>query len=609
MTYKSLRDCCLDLERQGMLIRLKEPMDPDLVIPELHRRVYAVQGPALYFEKISGTPFPAVSNVFGTHSRSEYIFKDVLKKLEWLIQLKIDPLNFFKTPFTSFKNSPFLLSALPRKIFRNELNQSCTVSQLPRIKSWPLDGGAFITLPQVISFPPSQLNPKFANVGMYRIQLNGNDYKLDQELGLHYQLHRGIGIHHREYLQNKKTFRISIGVGGPPAYTLASIFPLPEGLSEILFSGLLNNRRYRYTIFNNYFIPQDVDFCITGDVNLNNLKREGPFGDHLGYYSNAHDFPFLENIKVYHKKNPIWHFTVVGRPPQEDSSFGHLIHQMTSSITSSEFPGIKQIHAVDAAGVHPLLLAVGSERYMPFRIRKPEEILTMANHLLGKGQTSLAKYLFIANEEDEHQLDTKNIPGFFNYILERIDWRFDLHFYTNTTMDTLDYSGDNWNSGSKLVIACNRNKMRDLGDNTSVFHNLPFPYNNVKLIQRGIICIEGPKFINYQQATIQLKILLDYLSHDSFKNFPLVILCDDSHFMTADYSNFLWTSFTRSNPSHDIYGVDAKTEYKHWSCNHTLVIDARIKPHHAPPLETDPGANAKVDDIIFKNPELKKLFK
>jgi 4-hydroxy-3-polyprenylbenzoate decarboxylase len=584
-------------------------MDPDLVIPELHRRVYAAQGPALYFENISGTPFPAVSNLFGTRSRSEYLFKDVFEKLEWLIQLKIDPFHFIKTPYTSFRNTPFLFSALPQKKFQNGLQQRCHVSQLPQIKSWPLDGGAFITLPQVISFPPDQLNPKFANVGMYRIQLNGNDYKTDEEVGLHYQLHRGIGIHHREYLQKKKTFRISVGVGGPPAYTLASIFPLPEGLSEIMFSGLLNNRRYRYTLSENYFIPQDVDFCITGDVNLHALKREGPFGDHLGYYSNTHDFPFMENIKVYHKKNPIWHFTVVGRPPQEDSSFGHLIHQMTSSITSFEFPGIKQIHAVDAAGVHPLLLAVGSERYMPFRTRKPEEILTMANHLLGKGQTSLAKYLFIANEEDEHKLDTKNIPDFFNYILERIDWKYDLHFYTNTTMDTLDYSGGHWNAGSKLVIACNRNKMRDLNDNVAAFQNIPNPFTNARLIQRGIVCIEGPEFENYQQANTQLKTLLDYLSQDSLKNFPLVILCDDSKFMTSDYNNFLWATFTRSNPSHDIYGVDAKTEYKHWSCNHNLVIDARIKPHHAGPLETDPITKTKVDEIIFKNSDLKKIFK
>lgn len=131
---------------------------------------------------------------------------------------------------------------------------------------------------------------------------------------------------------------------------------------------------------------------------------------------------------MYIIKNAIWPFTVVGRPPQEDSSFGFLIHQIVAELTTTEFPGIKEIHAVDQAGVHPLLLAIGSERYMPFRDRKPEEILTLANHLLGKGQTSLAKYLFIAADEKGTELSTKNIPAFFNYILERVDWSKDLHF-------------------------------------------------------------------------------------------------------------------------------------------------------------------------------------
>jgi 4-hydroxy-3-polyprenylbenzoate decarboxylase len=230
---------------------------------------------------------------------------------------------------------------------------------------------------------------------------------------------------------------------GPPAYSLGSIFPLPEGLSEILFSGLLGNRRYPYTWQDGYFIPVEADFCITGIVAKDLLKPEGPFGDHLGYYSLTHDFPVMKIHKVFHKKDPIWHFTVVGRPPQEDSGFGHLIHEMVKELTTNEFPGVKEIHAVDVAGVHPLLLAIGSERYMPFREKCPEEILTQANHILGKGQTSLAKYLIITSNEDAPNLTTKNIPEFLDYILRRVDWTNDLHFYTKTTIDTLDYSVKN----------------------------------------------------------------------------------------------------------------------------------------------------------------------
>jgi 4-hydroxy-3-polyprenylbenzoate decarboxylase len=609
MSYKSLKDCCEDLERNGFLVRLQESLDPKLIIPEIHRRVYEAQGPALLFENVIGSKFQAVSNVFATSLQSEFIFRHELKKLEWLFRAKADPVSAIKSPLKSLGNIPFLGSALPKKTYHNQLKHFCKISDLPQIVSWPKDGGSFITLPQVISFPPNSRDPKQANVGMYRIQLTGNNYITDQEVGLHYQIHRGIGIHHLQHNDQKVPFHLSIGVGGPPAYTLASIFPLPEGLSEILFSGLLNNRRYRYTIQGDYFIPQDVDFCITGTVNTKRLKPEGPFGDHLGYYSLAHDFPFLENIKVYHKKDAIWHFTVVGRPPQEDTSFGHLIHQMVASITTTEFPGIKQIHAVDAAGVHPLLLAVGSERYMPFRDRKPEEILTMANHLLGRGQTSLAKYLIIAAEENHNPLDTHDIKRFLNYVLERIDWRYDLHFYTQTTIDTLDYSGQGWNSGSKLVIACNRDKKRELDSDLTKFSSLPDSFSNVRLIQKGIVAIQCKAFGSYDMVSSEINAIKEYLSDKKFEQFPLVVLCDDSPFISTNYSNFIWVTFTRSNPSHDIYGVHERVEHKHWSCGHTLIIDARSKPHHAPPLEVDSDTKQKVDDIIFRNPVLKKILK
>ena len=166
--------------------------------------------------------------------------------------------------------------------------------------------------------------------------------------------------------------------------------------------------------------------------------------------------------KVFAKKNAIWPFTVVGRPPQEDTSFGQLIHSMTGSAIQQEIPGLKELHAVDAAGVHPLLLAIGSERYTPYAITKqPAEILTIANHMLGTGQLSLAKFLFITSD-DSNKLHTKNIPAYFQFILERIHLNRDVHFYTNTTIDTLDYSGEGLNTGSKVVLAAYGQPIRTL---------------------------------------------------------------------------------------------------------------------------------------------------
>ena len=207
----------------------------------------------------------------------------------------------------------------------------------------------------------------------------------------------------------------------------------------------------------------EADFCITGSVDPHKLKPEGPFGDHLGYYSLAHDFPVLDVEAVFHRDGAIWPFTTVGRPPQEDTSFGEIIHEITGPIIPSVVAGVRAVHAVDAAGVHPLLLAIGSERYVPYaESRKPQELLTNANAILGQGQLSLAKYLLIAAHEDDPRLDVRDVGRFFTHVLSRVDWRTDLHFQTETTIDTLDYSGTGLNAGSKVVIAAAGPPRREL---------------------------------------------------------------------------------------------------------------------------------------------------
>ncbi len=236
---------------------------------------------------------------------------------------------------------------------------------------------------------------------------------------------------------------------------LAAVMPLPEGMSELTFAGALGGRRIRM-LRNDGGLPihADTDFCICGTVIPNKLLPEGPFGDHLGYYSLQHDFPVLRVEHVYHRDGAIWPITVVGRPPQEDTIFGQLIHELTGPVIPTVLPGVKAVHAVDAAGVHPLLLAIGSERYWPFAdSQRPQEILTQANAILGQGQLSLAKFLWIANEADDPALDVNDVAAFFKHMLQRADWTRDLHFQTQTTMDTLDYSGGALNAGSKVVIA------------------------------------------------------------------------------------------------------------------------------------------------------------
>ncbi|MCB0535643.1 MAG: UbiD family decarboxylase, partial [Saprospiraceae bacterium] len=304
MSYRSLRDCVRDLEKHGHLVRVKAEVDPDLEIAEIHRRVFEKGGPALYFERIKGSPFPGVSNLYGTFERTDFIFRKTLDRVQKVIELKADPTRFFRTPLR-YSGAPFTaLKALPlRSPFKAPVRYSQTrIDQLPQVKSWPMDGGAFVTLPQVLTLPPGSNNIMESNLGMYRIQLSGNEYLPNEEIGLHYQIHRGIGIHHTQYNQSEAPFRCSVFIGGPPAHSFAAIMPLPEGLSELTFAGMLAGRRFRYTRKNGFYISSDADFVITGIIKKQGKKPEGPFGDHLGYYSLKHDFPVMEVERVYHRK-------------------------------------------------------------------------------------------------------------------------------------------------------------------------------------------------------------------------------------------------------------------------------------------------------------------
>jgi len=354
-------------------------------------------------------------------------------------------------------------------------------------------------------------------------------------------------------------------------------------------------KRFGYTYKDGFCISTDADFVITGEVFPGENKPEGPFGDHLGYYSLQHPFPVMKVHKVYARKNAIWAFTVVGRPPQEDTSFGQLIHSMTGSAVSNEIPGLKEVHAVDAAGVHPLLLAIGSERYTPYlQNKKPAEILTIANHILGTGQLSLAKFVFIT-ADDTNQISTHQVPAYLKFLLERIDLTSDIHFYTKTTMDTLDYSGENLNAGSKVVIAAYGDVKRSLA--SSVPEDIHQLNANAKLVLPGIIALDAA-LINTKGLQEKLKgqgaNLLNELG------VVMLILTENPTWMAEASNNFLWACFTRTNPSHDMEGVDSFINQKHWGANGPLIFDATIKKHHAPPVEKNAAIEKKVDAILAK---------
>jgi len=610
MSYPSLEACLLDLEKAGHLIRIKEEVDPHLEMAAIHLRVYEMGGPAILYENVKGSKFRAVSNLFGTLKRSKFIFRKSLPAVKKLIKLRANPLEAIKHPIDNFTAGLAAIKALPLKnpIKQPVKYQEINISDLPLIKHWKKDGGAFVTLPQVYTEDIDKPGIFNANLGMYRIQLTGNDYTLNKEIGLHYQLHRGIGVHQTKANKKGQPLKVSCFIGGPPSHNVAAVMPLPEGISEMTFAGLLGSRRFRYAYDYGFCLSTDADFVITGEVYPNENKPEGPFGDHLGYYSLQHPFPLMRVHKVYAKKDAIWAFTVVGRPPQEDTSFGQLIHEITGDAIPQEIPGLKSVHAVDAAGVHPLLLAVGSERYTPYTpTKQPAELLTIANHILGTGQLSLAKFLFITGSDTEN-IDAQDTLSFMTYLLERINFARDIHFYTNTTMDTLDYSGTGINSGSKVVLAAYGNKIRELSiEVPTVFNDLQ-GFGSAGLAMPGVVCISSPAYTSAQDAAAEVNVLNAQLVNTTLEGVAIIVLCDDASFTAQTLNNYLWVTYTRSNPSHDIYGIDSFTQNKHWGCNGPLVIDARIKPHHAPVLIKDEEVEKKVDQLFEKGGSLYSLI-
>jgi len=604
MSYSSTQHLIGDLEQRGELVRFGERVDPHLEVAAVQRRLFAEQGPAVLFEQVKGSQFPMLANTFGTLARTEYIFRETLDVLRKVLTLGVEPVDFLRSPrvYLNLRTPRAIWNSRPKWVRRAPvLANRTTLAALPQLVSWQDDGGAYLTLPQVYSESPQKPGWQGSNLGMYRVQISGNDYAADQA-GLHYQLQRGIAAHHQAALEAGEPLPVNIFLGGPPAMTLAAVMPLPEDAPELSFAGILAGQRIGLAKTDATPLPvlAEADFCICGKLLHNKVLPEGPFGDHLGYYSLAHDFPVLQVEAVFHRTDAVFPFTVVGHPPQEDSIFTELIQQIVGPLVPRTLPGVKEVRAVEEAGVHPLLLAIGSERYLAYEERRPRELLTLGNALLGSGQLSLAKYLLIVASEDNPALSTDNAEAFLRHLLERVDFSRDLHFQTNTTIDTLDYSGDGFCEGSKVVIAAAGKPRRELLDDLSATQEealLELPQvNAARLPMPGVLLLsyageDVRKLTTAMEANLAAELQ---------RGCPLVVLCNDAEQAASSFARFLWTTFTKSDPARDIFGVGEFVQQKHYGCTGPLVVDARQKPHHAPELVEERDVAAKADAIVEK---------
>jgi 4-hydroxybenzoate decarboxylase subunit C len=575
------------LKREGELLVVEAPIDPNLELAEIQRRVVAQQGKALLFTKVKGTGFPVAINLFGKRRRIDLafgeepgrFFRRVAEATEILAAPSVSKVwNFrdlagtvLRLGIKNCKSGPILDCGI----------NPARLKLLPQIQSWPMDGGAFLTLPLVYTEHPRSGKP---NIGMYRNQIFD-----DSTAGMHFQIQRGIGFHYHEAEKMGIPLPANVFLGGPPALILAAIAPLPENIPEAVLASLLLGKKLnliRDSSISPLPLIAETEFALIGRIPPGVRRIEGPFGDHYGYYSLAHPFPVFEVDRICHRKNAVFPATVVGRPRQEDHYIGEYLQELFSPIYPLVMNGVQDVWAYNDAGMHPLASAVVRDRY-------PREAFMAALRILGEGQLSLTKFLMITDAP----IPVRQFRVFLTHVLERADFASDLFVFSPVSQDSLDYTSGKVNMGSKAILM-------GLGEPRFVLRATPKidlkspRFRSQKVFTPGVLVVEGPA---WQQQDSVVEQLLD---EEAVQPFRIVCLVDDAAACVRDEASFLWTVFTRFEPAADIHARHASLQRFHVQLSAPLVIDCRMKPWYPPEVQPLPETVARVDALwpsLFPN--------
>ncbi len=560
--HANLRDFIKTLRSEKQIIEIEVEVDPYLELAEIHRRIIEDQGPALLFKRVKGSSFPVITNLFGTRRRVDLA---VGPKPEEIVQRAVSSIDRLLPPKPSvlWQERDWMLSLAKSGLSTVRPNQapvleireaSVDLTQLPVLTSWPEDGGPFVTLPLVYTEHPVTHEH---NLGMYRIQIYGPN-----QTGIHWQIHKGGGFHYFEAEQLGQDLPTTLFLGGPPALTLSAIAPLPEMLPELIFSSfLMGEKMARVKVPNHpHTLIAEAEFAICGSVPAYIRKPEGPFGDHYGYYSLAHDFPIFNVQTVYHRKDAIYPATVVGKPCQEDYFIGEYLQSLLSPMFPVVMPGVKALWTYAETGFHALAAAIIRESYQ-------REALAHAFRILGEGQLTLTKFLVLTDV----QLDLQDFRNLLETVLARFEPESDLLILNQTSMDTLDYTGRHFNHGSKAIMLGLGAQKRDLPQ-TIEGATLP-GINGIKPFCAGCLLLEATSFEHAPELANEV---LKQLHSHPFQPWPLAILVDDIT-QALEPKGFLWQVFTRFDPAHDIY-VETELNSHRLVYHGPILIDARMKP-------------------------------
>ncbi|MEZ5965714.1 MAG: UbiD family decarboxylase [Planctomycetota bacterium] len=573
---RDLRALLARLRAAGEVVEIDAPVDPDLEVAEIHRRVIAAGGPALLFRRVGSSPWPVVTNLFGTARRVELAFGP---RPQALVQRLADlPRRLMPPSLGSIWQQRDLMGALLRVGTRTrrrgavteQVDRSPRLSRLPLLRTWPQDGGAFVTLPLVYTEHPDGLG---SNLGMYRVQRHS-----DGRVGLHMQIGKGGGFHLAAHEARGTPMPVVIHVGSAPALVLAAIAPLPENVPELLLASLLLGERVR-SVRDPTLSPlpllADCEFALVGQVAPGARHPEGPFGDHYGYYSLRHDYPLVEVSALCHRAQPILAATVVGKPRQEDFYLGDYLQELLGPLIELAMPQVRAIWSYGETGYHSLAAALVHERYK-------REAMMAAFRVLGEGQLSLTKFLLVT----DRPVDLRDFKATLEHVLERAHFETDLYLLGNLSMDTLDYTGPTVNEGSKGILLGLGAPCRSL---PGEFHGpLPNGFDAALPFCRGCLVVGGPRHHADPDAAQRLA------RADALQPWPLVVLVDDAPRAAKSSINFLWTTFTRFEPAADVTAAAVRLVRHQPSYTPPIVIDARMKATYPEELFADEATTAKV---------------
>ncbi len=564
---KNLRTFIDSLRREDEIVEINAEVDPYLEIAEIHRRVIDEQGKALLFRDVKGSQFPVVTNLFGTNKRIDLAFGgrplEFVRRAVEIVDILIPP-----KPRKLWGYRDMAMTALKlgtKKVGRAPVLESrqkeVDLEKIPLLQLWHEDGGHFITLPLV--YTESPVSGK-SNLGMYRIQ------RYDKtSTGMHWQIGKGGGFHYFEAEQQNKPLPVTVFLGGPPALILSAIAPLPEDVPELMLASLLTGSKIATVdnpVEDGHRLIAEAEFAICGTVAPHVRRPEGPFGDHYGYYSLTHDYPVFKADAVYHRNDAIYPATVVGKPRQEDYFIGDYLQELLSPLFPLVMPAVRDLWSYGETGFHSLAAAVVRERY-------GREALSAGFRILGEGQLTLTKFLLLTDTPQ----DLRDFKTLFERILARVEWQRDLFIFSQTAFDTLDYASGKVNHGSKAIIMGLGDAKRELAREFS--GELPTGIKKALPFCGGCLVVEGTSYEEDEQLAERIA------KSGSFDKWQVVVLHDDVEFARST-EQFLWATWTRINPSTDIYAKDVTLKNNHIGYKAPIVIDARMKPWYPKEVET-----------------------